>query len=51
MLRSSDGPRTSIRTCVAEREKYIAACPAELAPPTMYTSWLAHEEASVNAAP
>jgi hypothetical protein len=34
----SDSPRTSIVTLRAYLEKYSAACPAEFAPPTMYTS-------------
>jgi hypothetical protein len=31
--------------------KYIAACPAELPPPTTYTSWSRYAAASVAAAP
>jgi len=35
MLLSSDSPRTSMVTQLANFEKCIAAWPAELAPPTM----------------
>ena len=35
MEAESDAPRTSITTLRAYLEKYIAACPAEFAPPTM----------------
>ena len=35
MDRSSDGPRTSSVTDLACRDRYTAAWPAELAPPTM----------------
>ena len=47
MVAASDSPRTSITTRRAYREKYMAACPAELAPPTMYTSSSRQETASV----
>ena len=35
MLSDEERPRTSIVTWRANLEKYMAACPAELAPPTM----------------
>ena len=44
-------PRTSIVTERQRRAKCMAACPAELAPPTTYTSWSAQLIASVSAAP
>ena len=44
-------PRTRMVTERAYREKYTAACPAELAPPTMYTSWSAQAGASDKAEP
>ena len=48
---ASDSPRTSSVTDFAPRDRYIAACPAELAPPTMYTSWPWQAGASVSADP
>ncbi len=45
------GPRTSSVTDFAPRDRYMAAWPAELAPPTMYTSWPWQEAASVSAEP
>ena len=47
----SDGPRTRIVTDLAVRDRYTAAWPAELAPPTMYTSWPVQPVASVSAEP
>jgi hypothetical protein len=44
-------PRTSRVTDLAPLDRYIAACPAELAPPTMYTSWPWQAAASVSADP
>jgi hypothetical protein len=35
MEAESDPPRTSITTLRANLAKYMAACPAEFAPPTM----------------
>jgi hypothetical protein len=46
-----DSPRTSSVTDLAHRDRYIAACPAELAPPTMYTSCPWQTAASVSAEP
>ena len=43
--------RTSIVTCFATRAKFIAACPAEFAPPTTYTSSSLHDCASAGDAP
>ena len=48
---SSEGPRTSSTTRRACREKNTAAWPAELAPPTMYTSSPEQAGASVIAEP
>jgi hypothetical protein len=47
----SEGPRTSMVTLRLRSAKCRAACPAEFAPPTMYTSWSAQLTASVRAAP
>ena len=48
----SEAPRTSIVTdCDCACAKCSAACPAELAPPTTYTSSPAQLIASVSAAP
>ena len=48
---ASAAPRTSIVTFRAYRAKLRAAWPAELAPPTMSTSFPRHAAASVSAAP
>ena len=47
----SESPRTSMTTRRAYLEKYMAAWPAELAPPTMKTSSSRQDIASVIAAP
>ncbi len=39
MVAASDSPRTSITTFSAYCAKFSAACPAEFAPPTTYTSF------------
>ena len=49
--RSSDGPRTSTVTRLAQPAKWTAAWPAEFAPPMTTTCWSAHDRASVSAAP
>src|SRR5580765_1532240 len=46
MLAASPAPRTSIQTFEACADKYTAACPAELPPPTRTTSSPAHIFAS-----
>ena len=51
MLFPRSSPLQSRKTLLAWLEKNIAAWPAELAPPTMYTSSSLHEKASVWAAP
>ena len=48
---SSDAPRTTMVTDRQRWAKCMAACPAEFAPPTTYTSWSAQLTASVSAAP
>src|SRR6185312_11834704 len=40
-----------IFTCLANFDKYIAACPAEFPPPTIKTTLSLHADASVLAAP
>ena len=51
MLAASDGPRTSSVTRWAYRARCSAAWPAELPPPTTYTSWPVIDGASATAAP
>ena len=48
---ASESPLTSMTTRRAYLEKYIADWPAELAPPTMYTSSSLQEIASAGPAP
>jgi len=42
MLADSDDPRTSNVTVLENREKYMAACPAEFAPPNDVDVLVAH---------
>ncbi len=51
MLSASEWPRTRIVTCSAHRDRCIAACPAELPPPTTNTFRPRMAAASLTPAP